>query len=338
MSSEPSSLGWQATGFGDPQKILTLVELSTPRPGPAEILVRVAANGLNFLDVSICCGEHPVRPTPPFVPGAELVGVVIEVGSGGTSKVGDRVVAINPSAYGCFREEAVVPDFAALPIPEDIPDVHAAALFVTYQTAFVALQRRAALKLGEWALVHAGAGALGTALIQVANALGAKVIATAGSPVKLQVCLDQGATAAINYKENDFPNTVLELTEGRGADVVCDTVGGDVFLRSLECTAFEGRILPLGWVSRRMPKLAAGRLVARNISVIGVSWGSTYPRVAPEVVRGIHDELIRLYRSGAIEPFVPRVFPATALPTMLQELAAGTSLGKSVLLWSSAEG
>jgi NADPH2:quinone reductase len=329
------SRAWRATAVGEPADVLAFGADEPPAPGEGEVRVQVAANGLNFLDVSICRGQHPVRPELPYVPGAELVGTVTEVGAAvSTLRPGDRVAAINPLAHGCFREEAVVPAYAAYPVPTEIPDEHAAALLVTYQTAYVALYRRANLSEGETVLVHAGAGGLGTALIQLARARGGRVIATAGSDEKLAVCRAQGAEAAVNYRSADFRPAVLDFTDGHGVDVVCDPVGGEVFARSLECVALEGRVLPLGFAGGQISSVDAGQVVAGNYSVVGVSWGSAYPHAREDVVRRAHHELVRMYAAGTIRPFVPRTWRIEQLPEALQRLADGTSAGKSVVLWT----
>jgi NADPH:quinone reductase len=325
---------WRVTAFGEPRDALAFERGEVPEPGPGEVRVTVAANSLNFLDASMCRGEYPVRPDLPFVAGAELVGVVSAVGAGVTAPVfGDRVVAMSPLARGCFCEEAIVAAHTSFGVPPAIPDEHAAALLVTYQTAYVALHRRARLREGEVVLVHAGAGGLGSALIQLARAHGATVLATAGSEEKVRICLEQGATAAVDYRNASFREMVDDATDGRGADVVCDQVGGDVFVRSLECVAFEGRVLPLGWAGGTMPAFEAGDVVARNLDVLGVSWGSTYPHVAGEVVRDVHAELLRLYEQGHIRPLIGELCEATQLPAALQRLANGELVGKAIVRW-----
>jgi NADPH2:quinone reductase len=325
---------WRVGAFGEPRDVLVLERAPAPVPGPGEVRVAVAANSLNFLDVSICRGDHPVQPELPFVPGAELVGRVSAAGPGVTSPaVGERVVAMSPSAHGCFREEALVSAETAYPVPKEVPDGHAAALLVTYQTAYVALVRRAGLRAGETVLVDAGAGGLGTALIQIARAHGATVLAVAGSEEKTRVCLEQGAAAAIDHRRGDVRKLVAAATGGRGADVVCDQVGGELFALLLDCAAFEGRVLPLGWAGGSMPSVAAGTIVARNLTLVGVSWGSAYPYAAADVVRGAHAEILRLYARGDLRPLVGLEAPAEELPAALQRLADGEVVGKAIVRW-----
>lgn len=277
-----TTLGWVADAFGEPASVLKFRELEPEPVGENDIRVTVTASGLNFLDVSILRGTHPLRPELPLVPGAELVGVVTEVGvAAGRVDVGDRVAAISPSAHGCFRKEVVVPAYAALPIPGGIPDEDAAALLVTYQTAWVSLVRRARVAAGEWVLVHAAAGALGTALVQMARANGARVIATASTDEKRALCKEQGAEAVFDHRDPRLSDLLRRATDGHGIDIACDSIGGVVFAETLQAAAFEARLLPLGWTAGTEPQIDPMTVVARNLSVVGVSWGAAYPRMAP---------------------------------------------------------
>jgi NADPH2:quinone reductase len=212
-----------------------------------------------------------------------------------------------------------------------MPATHGASILVTYQTAYFALIRRAALAAGEWLLVHAGAGGVGTAAIQLARREGARVIATAGTPEKVRVCLDQGADIAINYREDDFVEATLEATSRRGVDVVFDPVGGDVFVRSLDCSALEARLIPIGWASGDRPTLRAEDVLGRNLSIIGVSWGATYPLQRPGLVRAAHNDIIAGYSGGDVRPVVTRTWAFDELPDAVQALADGRVIGKAVV-------
>jgi NADPH2:quinone reductase len=333
-----SALAWRVSAVGEPITVLTLDELGPDQVGDGDVRIDVRANGLNFLDVSICRGTHPVRPPLPFVPGAELVGIVTEVGRGVAGiHVGDRVAAMHPLAYGCFRKNVVVPAYTVYPVPESMPDAHAASLLVTYQTAYVSLVRRAEVAPGEWVLVHAAAGALGSALLQVARARGARVIATAGSPEKRDLCLEQGAEHALDYRDPGLPDLLREVTDGHGVDIVCDSVGGAVFDASLEAAAFEARILPLGWSGGSVPTVDPGTFLARNLTLVGVSWGSAYPGTAPEVVRATHAEILRLYESGDVRPLIGQLRGYDELPDALQRVGEAKTTGKSVVSWVDAD-
>jgi NADPH:quinone reductase len=337
MSQPDPSTAWRVESFGAPADALTLCEAPVEPVGADDIRVDVQANGLNAFDVGMCLGTHPMRPSPPFVLGGELVGVVSEVGSAvWRFAAGDRVVAMSPLAHGCFRRTAVVPEYAAHAVPDDVPLPHAAALLVNYQAAFVALVRRARVAAGEWVLVHAAAGAFGSALVQVALVNGARVIATAGTEEKRQVCLGRGADVALDSRSPALAEQVREITEGHGADVVCDLVGGALFEASIEAAAFEARVLSIGWVSGTMPRLDPMTIVTRNLLVGGMSWGAVYPRQAPEIVRDVHAQILRLYATGDIEPLVGQVRPHTELPDALQAMHDASTIGKSVLTWSGS--
>lgn len=322
---------WQIATFGEPRDVLTRVSATTGAPPAGSVLVEVEAIGLNFLDVSVCRGEYGPYGELPVVPGAEFAGRVLAVGEG-TSVVaeGDRVAGMSPSARGAFATHVVVPEAAVHAVPEEMPAAHAAALLVTYQTSYFALVRRAALAAGEWLLVHAGAGGVGTAAIELARRAGARVIATAGSPEKLELCRACGADVTVSYRD-DFVGAALAATAGRGVDVLLDPVGGDVFARSLDCCAVEARVIPIGWASGVRPSLPAEELLRRNLTVVGLSWGSTYPLRFPELVRDAHRELVRAYGEGSISPRIPRVWEFDDLPAAVQALADGQTAGKAVV-------
>ena len=327
--------GWRVTRFGDPEDVLELVDLPVQPLGAHEVRIATRASGLNALDIGMCVGTHPLRPEPPFVLGAELAGAVTEIGDDVERlRPGDRVVAMNPVAYGAFRREVVVPETTAHLVPAEIPDTDAAALLVVYQAAHVALVRRARVRPGEWVLVTGAAGALGSALVQLACAFGGRVIAAAGTEEKRRLGLELGAEVALDSHDPGFPSHVLEATGGRGVDVACDVVGGDSFGAAVAAAAFEGRVLTMGWASGRMPALDWLPVIMRNLSVLGVSWGSGYPAEAPDVVADAHTEILRLYGQGAIRPLLGHVGEHTELPQALSAIRAGATVGKSVLRWS----
>jgi NADPH:quinone reductase len=280
---------WHVTKFGDPAEALELVELPPEILGPADVRITTAANGLNALDVGMCRGTHPLRPAPPFVLGAEVVGVVTETGAAVTRLApGDRVVAMN---------------------------------------------RRARVEPGEWVFVNAAAGALGSAVVQIAQAHGGRVVAAAGSEQKRRACTKLGAEAVVDSRDGAFAAHVRDATGGHGADVVCDLVGGDVFASALEAAAFEARVLTMGWAGGTMPELDPMTLIVRNLAVFGMSWGSSYPREAPGVVRDVHARILALVASGEVRPLVGSVVPHVELPQALEAIRAGATVGKSVATW-----
>jgi NADPH2:quinone reductase len=210
-----------------------------------------------------------------------------------------------------------------------MPFEKAAALPITYQTAHVALHHRAQLKSGETVLVHAGAGGVGSAAIQIARAAGARVIATAGGPEKVEVCKDLGAEIAIDYRVENFVEVVKEATEGRGADVTFDPVGGDVFDGSRRCVAFEGRIVVIGFASGRIAEAPTNHVLVKNYSVVGMHWG-LYTRVMPDLIRSTHEDLMRLYDNGGIDPLISETVSFEELPKALNKLGSRSTYGKII--------
>jgi NADPH2:quinone reductase len=322
---------WTIFELGEPRDVLRLVDGPRPDLHPGEVRVDVEAASLNFLDAAMCRGDYPVKPPLPMVIGSEFVGRIINAADGAELATGQRVVGMSPSAQGALAEEVVVPCYAVFDVPDSLPAATAATLLVTYQTAYFALHHRAKVQVDETVLVHAGAGGVGTAAIQLARAHGARVIATAGGPEKVALCREQGADHAIDSRAEDFVPAVVELTDGRGADVILDQVGGEVFTRSLECLAFEGRILPIGWASGTVPELSADRIVARNQDVLGLSWGSTYPQRQPQLVAAAHRRLLELHEQGAIRPVISEVAPFSDAPGAVQRLGDGRTAGKVVI-------
>ena len=206
----------------------------------------------------------------------------------------------------------------------------AAAFTLIFQTGWFGLHRRANLKAGETLLVHAGAGGVGSAAIQLGKAAGAIVIATAGSDEKVEVCRELGADHAINYKTQDFVEEVKKITGGRGADVVYDPVGGDVYDRSTKCIAFEGRIVIVGFTSGRIPQAATNHVLVKNYSVVGLHWG-LYSKRAPELIPLATKALFELYEAGKIKPYVSTRLPLSEAPRALTSVAEGKSTGKVIL-------
>ncbi|MEJ8566211.1 NADPH:quinone oxidoreductase family protein [Elongatibacter sediminis] len=321
---------WFVTRVGEPARVLELREANEPLPGTGEVTIATDAVGLNFLDVMACRGSYPWNPAPPFIPCAELVGHIQGVHDGSRFQSGQRVVAMIPAAHGALAETCSVPQNYVFPVSGDIADEAAAAMLVTYQTAWFALER-AAVKAGDTVLIHGGAGGVGTAATQLCRLRGARVIATAGSEAKLDICRNQGAELAINYRSQDFVAEVRAHTAERGVDVVLDQVGGTVSERSLEALAFEGRLVLVGWASGEAPNLDAQSLVMRNHTVIGLSWGSTYPLRDPDRVRDAHATIHQAIQSKQITPHIHATVPFEDAPDMMQALGDGKTTGKAVI-------
>jgi NADPH2:quinone reductase len=319
---------WQVQAWGDPED-MTFAEAPTPEPGPGEIRIANRAAAVNFFDILQIQGKYQVRPPFPFTPGAEVAGIVDAVGAGVTElAAGDRVMAA-PMA-GAFAEYTIAPAVCSFPIPEGMDFPEAAAMPVVYHTSYFALERRGALRGGEWLLVHAGASGVGMAAIQIGAALGARVIATAGSEGKRVFCRTQGAEEALDYNDAAWVDRVKEITGDRGADVIYDAVGGDVFDLSTKCIAPEGRLLVVGFASGRIPAIQANRILLKDIAIVGVHWGP-YVREHPEYFALAQLALAMMYSAGKIRPLVGSRYPLEDAPRALRDLAERRVLGKAVL-------
>mgnify|MGYP001813933404 FL=1 len=305
-------------------------ELTGLSAGPREIAIDVRAIGCNFFDTLITRGKYQVRPDLPFSPGAEVAGTVREVGDGVEGySVGDRVSAF--LVYGGFASAVAVPQERVFPMPDDMSFEQAAALGLVYQTSHVALVHRARLKAGETLLVHAAAGGVGLAAVQIGVALGARVIGTAGTPDKLELVKANGADVVINYRDEDFVDRVKELTKGRGADVIYDPVGGDTFDQSTKCIAFEGRILVIGFASGRIPSMQMNRVMLKNISLVGLHWGAYFDE-DPGVLRDAQSDISRLHQQGKIAPIISATYPLEEARAALEALGSRQTTGKVILV------
>ncbi|MGI8528403.1 MAG: NADPH:quinone oxidoreductase family protein [Geodermatophilaceae bacterium] len=322
---------WRVHELGEPADVLHLDEIPDPEPGPDQLLVRVQAAALNFPDILLCQGRYQERPPLPFTPGVELTGEVLSAPEGSGFRPGDLVLGGPSPMGGAFAECAVLPASNAYAVPPGMPADEAAALYLTYQTGHVGLHRRAGLRAGETLLVNAGAGGVGSAAIQLGKAAGATVIATAGGPDKVQVCRDLGADHAIDYLAEDFVAEVKDITNGRGADVIYDPVGGDVFDASRRCLAWEGRLIVVGFTSGRIPEAPANHALIKNYSIVGLHWGM-YRTKDPALITAVHEDLTRLYADGRIRPFVSERFPFDQVPEALTRRASRRTVGKVVIV------
>ena len=319
---------WQVTKLGGPED-MTFGEVPDPVPGPGEALVANRAAGVNFFDTLQIAGKYQVKPEFPFIPGGELAGVVEAVGEGVEGlKIGDPVMG--PPMTGGYAEKSLIKANRALPIPDGMSFEQAAGFPIVYQTSWFALNERGRLQPGETLLVHAGASGVGIAAIEIGVAMGARVLATASTPEKRAFCVSHGAELGIDYTAGDWFEQVKQLTGGRGADVIYDPVGGDVFDLSTKCIAPGGRLLVVGFASGRIPSLPANRLLLKNFSAVGVYWGRQADE-HPEYPRQAHDKLAELFRQGKLDPPVDRAFPLDRAPEALAEITARRVLGKVVL-------
>jgi NADPH2:quinone reductase len=318
---------WQVVEYGEPKQVMVLGEKPVPEPGPGEVRILVRATALGLPDVFMCRGTYAFNPAIPFTPGQEVVGIVTALGEGVDLAVGSRVIAVTSfiQGNGSFAEQALAPISAVYPVPDDMPDEDAAAFLIPFQTAHIALARRGQLTQGETLLVHGGAGGVGSAAIQVGCALGARVIATATGPERVKACLELGATVAIDLGAESFPEVVNEATDGRGANVIFDPVGGDVFIQSFKCIANEGRLLAIGYSSGSWKNAATGAVVFKNCSVVGVL-AAMYDK---DFLDRTHQELLKLYAEEKIRP-VRRSVDFSEIPSALADLADRKVIGRIV--------
>ena len=321
---------WQVERIGEPRDVLTLTEVPDPEPGPGQVLVRVLGAAANFPDVLMCRGGYQVRPPLPYTPGIELCGEVLAAGPGVAGvAVGDRVIGGPSMPYGAFAELALMNADAALPAPPGLDDAEAAAFFITYQTGWFGLHRRAQLAAGETLLVQAAAGGVGSGAVQLGKAAGARVIGVVGGERKAEVARSLGADVVIDRLSQDFVSVVKDVTGGRGADVVYDSVGGEAYTRSAKCVAFEGRILVVGFASGEIPSAALNHALIKNYSIVGLHWG-LYQTKEPQAIRDAHAQLTKLVADGAIRPLVGERLGLAEVARGLQRLADGDTVGRIV--------
>jgi NADPH2:quinone reductase len=310
---------WQVTRHGEPADVLRLVDVPEPEPGPGQLKVKVRAAALNFPDVLLCRGQYQIQPPLPFTAGVELCGEV--VGSG------QRIVGTPALPHGALAEYALVEEREVYEAPESLDDAEAAALFIAYQTGWFGLHRRARIQPGETLLIHAAAGGVGSAAIQLGKAAGAKVIGVVGGAEKAKVAAELGADVVIDRREQDFVSVVKEVTGGRGADVVYDPVGGEAYAGSAKCVAFEGRIIVVGFAGGTVPAPHLNHALVKNYSILGLHWG-LYRTKDPESIRECHDRLTELAASGAISPLIGGRLGLDEVPDGLTRLGAGDTVGR----------
>jgi NADPH:quinone reductase len=303
-------------------------EIPTPEPGPGEARIKVRAAAVNFPDLMQTRGEHQHKPPVPFVPGMELAGEVDALGEGVTGiKVGDAVAG---GGRGGFAEYVVLPAAGLRRKPASLSFAQAAGYPVAYLTAYVGLVRCGQLQPGEWVLVHGAAGGVGLAAVDLAKVLGAKVIAASAADDKLAVIQQEYAPDAIVNVTGGFRERVKAITGGRGADVIYDPVGGDVFDESIRCIAFGGRVLSIGFTSGRLPVLPVNIALIKGFSVIGVRAGE-YGRQFPDKGRENHEAIWTLAEQGRVRPRVDREYPLSEWRAAFDTLADRKVVGKTII-------
>ncbi|MER7556967.1 NADPH:quinone oxidoreductase family protein [Nocardioides sp. NPDC126508] len=321
---------WRINELGEPKDVMRLEEVSDPSPGAGQLVVKVLASPANFPDVLMARGLYQVKPELPFTAGVELCGEVVSLGENVDGfQVGDRVIGGAALPYGGFGELALMDAATTFQAPEALTDAEASSLYIGYQTGWFGLHRRANIQPGETLLVHAAAGGVGSAAIQLGKAAGATVIGVVGGPEKAEVAKKLGADVVIDRHEEDFVKVVKEVTGGKGADVIYDPVGGDTYDRSTKCIAFEGRILIIGFAGGRIQEAALNHSLIKNYSIVGLHWG-LYNLLGPELVKECHAELTRMAAEGSIKPLVSEELSLEQVADGVQRLADGTTVGRVV--------
>ena len=312
-----------------PPEALVVDDVPEPVPGPSEVLIRVRACGVNFADALVVQGKYQEKPPLPFTPGLEVAGVVETMGENVTGlATGQRVAAL--CTTGGYAEVATAPGVVTVPIPDSMPYETAAGFMVAYGTAHVGLEHRAGLREGETLLVHGAGGGVGLAAVEVGKAMGATVIATAGSEDKRALASAHGADHVIDYRAGEFKDLVKTLTDGRGADVVFDPVGGSVFAQSMRCIAWEGRLLVIGFAAGDIPQVPAGLVLVKNIAMIGVYWGA-YRMHDPAAITKSLRRLFAWFEEGALRPVISETLPLERAAEAMQRLLRREARGKIVL-------
>ncbi|MET9898955.1 NADPH:quinone oxidoreductase family protein [Streptomyces sp. NPDC006446] len=309
---------WQVHQTGEPAEAMRLQEVDRPTPGAGQVLLKVRAANINFPDALMCRGQYQVRPPLPFTPGVEICG---------ETEDGRRVIANPALPHGGFAEYAIADAAALLPAPDALDDAEAAALHIGYQTGWFGLHRRARLEAGETLLVHAAAGGVGSAAVQLGKAAGATVIGVVGGADKAAVARELGCDVVIDRRAEDVIGAVKEATGGRGADVIYDPVGGEAFTQSTKVVAFEGRIVVVGFASGSIPSPALNHALVKNYAILGLHWG-LYNTKNPKLVLHCHERLTELAARGAIKPLVSERVPLSEAGAAVQRVADGVTTGR----------
>ena len=313
-------------------KGLVIDEIEQPKPKPGQVLIKVHTAALNFPDILLIAGKYQVKPPLPFTPGLEVAGTIEAVGDGVPQfKPGHRVMA--QVDMGGFAEYAIALVSGVQPLPDSMNEADGAAFLLAFQTSYFALMHRGQLQKGETVLIHSAAGGVGLAAVQLARALGAgKIIGTAGSNEKLKLIRENGADIAVNYQTEDFVEVVKRETQGRGANLIFDPVGGEVGERNVKCVAFEGRIVLIGFTSGKFSSFAANHILIKNYSVVGLHWGLYRQQNAAKIMAA-QKELFALSEAGKIKPVIGGRYPMEKVADAMEFLASRKAVGKIVLHW-----
>ena len=309
---------------------VTWKELPTPSPAEGQVLIQIKAASLNFPDILIVQNKYQHKPALPFVPGSEYAGVIEAVGPGVTHlKVGQNVACL--SGTGGFGTHTLAPAAMCMPLPDGFSHVDAAAFIMIYATSHHALVDRAQLKAGETVLILGAAGGVGTSAIQIAKAMGAKVIAAASSDEKCALCKSIGADETINYSTQDLRSTLKTLTDGKGPDVIYDPVGGEYTEPAFRSIAWRGRYLVVGFAAGPIPALPFNLMLLKGASVVGVFWGD-FAKKEPKANAAMMAELAGWYAKGTIKPVIDSTMPMAQLKEAYAHMSSRAVKGKLVMV------
>jgi NADPH2:quinone reductase len=308
---------------------LKILEVDNPDLEESSVRIQVYAAGVNFPDVLIIQGKYQYKPQFPFSPGSEVSGIISEIGSKVKNfKVGARVMAV--TGHGAFAEEICVAETKLTNIPDDMDYITAASMSLTYGTSAFALFQRALIKKEDTVLIHGSTGGVGITALEISKAMGCKVIATASTDEKLKIAKEYGADHCINYSNKEFKNEVKEITNGRGADIIYDPVGGDVFSQSLRCIAWNGRLLVIGFASGTIASAPTNLPLLKNCSIVGVFWGAWRER-DPSGHHVNMKKIMEWWKLKKINPKVSSVFELKNTKDALYALINREVIGKAVI-------
>tara|TARA_X000000368_G_scaffold65727_1_gene46968 strand:+ start:3889 stop:4860 length:972 start_codon:yes stop_codon:yes gene_type:complete len=315
------------TKIGDP-KLLEIKDIETPKPSKNEVLVKVQAAGVNFPDALMVQGKYQIVMDPPFTPGNEVCGYVEETGDDVDLKIGTKVIALPP--IGGFSEYVSVNKNLVIPVSEKVDSMAGASLPINYGTCYYALKRRANIQKNESLLVLGASGGIGTATIQLARIMGVKTICAVGSDEKAEYVKSLGADEIIRYDQVELKETVKELTDGKGVDVVMDPVGGDVTEQALRATAWNGRLLVIGFTDGNIPKIPLNLTLVKGVSIVGVWWGR-WTTTSPEETAEDFKELIEFIEKDELVIKPKNIHPIEETSLALENFLSRKNIGKTVI-------
>ena len=304
-------------------------EIEDPRAEAGQVVIDVKAAGVSFPDVLIVKGKYQFQPPFPFSPGGEVAGVISEVGEGVVDwKVGDRVIAM--TGNGGIAEKVVAFEMTLMPLPETMDFKDGAAFPLNYGTTYHALKQRGQLQAGETLLVTGAGGGVGTTAIEIGKAMGAKVIAAASTDEKLEIAKNLGADEVINYSDGELKEKVKALTDGLGADVIYDPIGGDIFLQCMRCVNWKGRVLVIGFASGPIPEVPTNLALLKGCSIVGVFWGR-FTGAEPEENSQNFNELFALHAEGKLKPQITKSYSLDDAAEAISSLENRKAIGKVVI-------